>query len=144
MDVKRSVLWIIFTISLVCFLTTGNASMAVHPCFSQAPHLRKLPESALQIHEPLICRPFPKTARQINLARRQAKKSTLNGCLRYPDRYARRNTLQTEASSAWGTEKSSLSMTLFDERPAHTYLARTGLVGGPSGDAFPNHHDLFT
>src|SRR5260363_301537 len=68
MDVKRSVLWIIFTISLVCFLTTGNASMAVHPCFSQAPHLRKLPESALQIHEPLICRPFPKTARQINLA----------------------------------------------------------------------------
>src|SRR5260363_160879 len=90
--------------------------MAVHPCFSQAPHLRKLPESALQIHEPLICRPFPKTARQINLARRQAKKSTLK----------------------------RLSTTLFDERPAHTYLARTGLVGGPSGDAFPNHHDLFT
>ena len=33
-----------------------------------------------------------------------------------------------------------LYITLFDHTPAHTYLARTGLLGGD----FPNHNDLFT
>src|SRR5260364_419834 len=110
--------------------------MAVHPCFSQAPHLRKLPESALQIHEPLICRPFPKTARQINLARRQAKKAPVKTEVYDIQIDTRGGTLsKLRLVRPGGTEKSSLSMTLFDERPAHTYLARTGLVGGPSGDA---------
>src|SRR5260363_355748 len=110
MDVKRSVLWIIFTISLVCFLTTGNASMAVHPCFSQAPHLRKLPESALQIHEPLICRPFPKTARQINLARRQAKKFKVKRDAKISQTVRRAETLPNRGQFRPGALKKALCL----------------------------------
>src|ERR1700737_4788438 len=37
-------------------------------------------------------------------------------------------------------KKPKLFITLFDHTASHTYLARTGLLGGD----FPNHHDVFT
>jgi len=39
-----------------------------------------------------------------------------------------------------GDEKKDDYVTLFDQTPTHTYLARTGLTGGN----FPNHSDVFT
>jgi len=39
-----------------------------------------------------------------------------------------------------GDEKKDDYITLFDQTPTHTYLARTGLTGGN----FPNHSDVFT
>jgi len=38
-----------------------------------------------------------------------------------------------------GDEKKDDKVTLFDQSPTHTYLARTGVIGGN----FPNHGDLF-
>ena len=39
-----------------------------------------------------------------------------------------------------GTNQPDLNITLFDHTADHTYLARTGLIGGD----FPNHDDIFT
>ncbi|CCD29116.1 Inner membrane protein OxaA [Candidatus Glomeribacter gigasporarum BEG34] len=145
MDVKRSVLWIIFTISLVMLFDNWQREHGRSSLFfpsATSPQTSGIRSSNTRTAD------LPPVSE--NRAPDQPGAPAGEKVHVKTDVYdiqidTRGGTLsKLRLVRPGGTEKSSLSMTLFDERPAHTYLARTGLVGGPSGDAFPNHHDLFT
>ena len=56
------------------------------------------------------------------------------------DRHPRRHAVEAVAVNKGDGKQPDLVITLFDRTAIHTYLARTGLLGGD----FPNHNDIYT
>src|SRR5260363_169969 len=138
MDVKRSVLWIIFTISLVMLFDNWQREHGRSSLFfpsATSPQTSGIRSSNTRTADlPLVSenrapdQPGAPAGEKVHVKTDvyDIQIDTRGGTLS-----------KLRLVRPGGTEKSSLSMTLFDERPAHPYLARTGLVGAHPGTPFP-------
>ncbi|SAL30070.1 membrane protein insertase YidC [Caballeronia humi] len=153
MDIKRTVLWVIFFMSAVMLFdnwqrdhgrpsmffpnavptkTAGTAAPGSSTPGTQPADLPAATSGATAAVAPGTATPPATAAAQL------VKFST--------DVYAgeidtRGGTLSKLSLVKEGDGKQpDLYITLFDHTPTHTYLARTGLLGGD----FPNHNDVFT
>ncbi len=151
MDIKRTVLWVIFFVSVVMLFDNGQrdhgrpsmffpsatepAKMASNPTPGSAtPDTQpsELPNAPAGTAAPGTTPP-PATAQA------QLVKFTTDVYSGKID--TRGGTLSKLSLVKEGDGKQpNLYITLFDHTANHTYLARTGLLGGD----FPNHNDVFT
>lgn len=138
MDIKRTILWAIFLVSLV-MLYDGWQKDHGHPSmFSPAPVQQTLgtdsasgakPGDVIQTATGALPVGVPVAGQKIHITTDlfDADIDTLGA------------TLSRLSLQQMGDEKKDDKVTLFDQTPTHTYLARTGVVGGN----FPNHDDAF-
>ena len=144
MDIKRSVLWVIFVVSLVMLYNnwqvhTGHPSMFTPSQNAQNAAASATPASGGATTTPAGTPGAPATQAGTPAAKAQlvnvktdlfnADLSTLGGTLQ-----------RLELLKEGDTKQPDLYVTLFDDTATHKYLARTGLSGGD----FPNHGDIFT
>ncbi|PPB84653.1 membrane protein insertase YidC [Mycetohabitans endofungorum] len=151
MDIKRTVLWVIFFMSVVMLYDnwqrdhgrpslffpnttpTQTATSAASGTTTPGTQPADLPQTA----EPSSA---PGTAPAVQLAVKgqqihfktdvyDGDISTVGGTLS-----------RLSLVKGGGGKQPDLYITLFDQTANHTYLARTGLIGGD----FPNHNDVFT
>ncbi|RKP44077.1 membrane protein insertase YidC [Pararobbsia silviterrae] len=141
MDIKRSVLWVIFVGALVLLYNnwqvhTGHPSMFVpsqslpHPAASGAQGANDV--ASTPAGAPAVQSGAPAAQAQLVDVKTDmfdARISTQGGTLE-------RLQLLKEGDA----KQPDTYVTLFDDTATHKYLARTGLVGGD----FPNHTDVFT
>ncbi|KNH08826.1 Inner membrane protein translocase component YidC, long form [Candidatus Burkholderia brachyanthoides] len=151
MDIKRTVLWVIFFVSVVMLFdnwqrdhgrpsmffpsATQQAKTASNPAPGSAPagtQPSEMPNAPAGTAAPGTTTP-PATAQA------QLVKFTTDVYSGEID--TRGGTLSKLSLVKEGNGKQpNLYVTLFDHTANHTYLARTGLLGGD----FPNHNDVFT
>ena len=142
MDIKRSVLWVIFVVSLVMLYNNwqvhaGHPSMfapnqsLLNPASNATPASGDAATPAGTPGAPAAQGGAPAAQAQVVNVKTDmfnADLSTLGGTLQ-------RLQLLKESN---GKQKDEY-VTLFDDTATHKYLARTGLAGGD----FPNHSDVF-
>lgn len=144
MDIKRTILWVIFAVSLVLlfdnwqrehgrpsmFLPNPPGQQVAHdePPKADSPEAAQAAAAALPTANPAVAA----TNQKVHIVTDEfdADIDTLGATLS-------KLTLVKTADSK--NAKNEGAVTLFDETPQHTYLARTGVIGG----AFPNHTDPF-
>ncbi len=145
MDIKRSVLWIIFTVSLVMLFDNwqrGHGRPSLFFPSATPPQTSEIHSSNTRTSD---LPPFSDIRAPAHPSAPPSEKVHVKTDVYDLQIDTRGGTLSKLTLIRPGdTRQGNLSMPLFDETPTHTYLARTGLVGTQSGDAFPNHHDLFT
>jgi YidC/Oxa1 family membrane protein insertase len=149
MDIKRTVLWVIFFVSLVMLydnwqrdhgrpslffpnLTpTQTTGTAIPGTTTPGTQPADLPQTASTAGAPSTATPAVAKSDTVHFATDvyDGNIDTLGGTLSH-----------LSLVKEGGSKQSDLYITLFDQEPGHTYLARTGLIGGD----FPNHNDLFT
>ncbi len=145
MDVKRSVLWIIFTVSLIMLFDHWQRDHGRPTLFFPSEKPAQISGARPSDAPATDLPPLSETRAPSHFSAPPGEKVHVKTDVYDIQMDTRGGTLSKLTLVRSGsTEHSNLSMTLFDETPTHTYLARTGLVGGQSGDAFPNHNDLFT
>lgn len=145
MDVKRSVLWIIFMVSLVMLFDNWQRDHGRPSLFFPGEPSASLSETRPSDTPASDLPPLSQPRAPSHASASPGEKVHVKTDVYDIQIDTRGGTLSKLTLLRPGnTEQSKLSITLFDETPAHIYLARTGLVGGQSGDAFPNHNDLFT
>jgi YidC/Oxa1 family membrane protein insertase len=144
MDIKRSVLWVIFVVSLVMLFDnwqrhTGHQSMFFpNPTAQTAspgtttPGERPADTPAATPGAPAV----PGAAQVVKAELVQVKTDMFNADFSTQGATLSRLELVKEGD----TKQPDLYVTLFDNTDTHKYLARTGLSGGD----FPNHDDMFT
>ncbi len=144
MDFRRSVLWIIFAVSLMMLFENWqhfNGRPSIFFASPEPKHVVQQPTSAPTGQLPTDAAgatvvPSASAATgellQIKTDVYQASVDTLGGTL------SKLELIQADKGADKG--RSERNVTLFDKTPTHTYLARTGLIGGN----FPNHNDVFT
>ncbi|WP_277186667.1 membrane protein insertase YidC [Caballeronia sp. BR00000012568055] len=151
MDIKRTVLWVIFFVSVVMLFDNwqrdhGRPSMffpsATQPAKTAANPAPGTAASGAQPSE-LPNAPAgaaaPGTTTPPATAQAQLVKFTTDVYSGEID--TRGGTLsKLELMKEGDGKQPNLYITLFDHTANHTYLARTGLLGGD----FPNHNDIFT
>jgi YidC/Oxa1 family membrane protein insertase len=151
MDIKRTVLWVIFFVSVVMLFDNwqrdhGRPSMffpsATQPAKTAA---NPAPGSAASGAQPSELpnasagAAAPGTTTPPATAQAQLVKFTTDVYSGEID--TRGGTLsKLELMKEGDGKQPNLYITLFDHTANHTYLARTGLLGGD----FPNHNDIFT
>ncbi|TKC83491.1 membrane protein insertase YidC [Trinickia terrae] len=151
MDIKRTVLWVIFFMSAVMLFDNwqrdhGRPSMF----FPSATHTQTAPgttASGTQASDlPTASTPGAAAAAPGATAPQAPQAAQAQLVHFSTDVYegnidTRGGTLSKLTLTKHGaTNQPDLNVTLFDRTADHTYLARTGLVGGD----FPNHDDIFT
>jgi YidC/Oxa1 family membrane protein insertase len=155
MDIKRTVLWVVFSLSVVLLWDNwmrynGKPSMFFpNPVSQQAgpaaagsagstpvPSAGSLPAAATVAGAPAInadgaAAPAPVKSETITITTDIVKADidTAGGELKRLELFKFRDVTDPTAN-----------MLLFESDAAHTYLAETGLIGGP----FPNHKTIFT
>lgn len=142
MDIKRTLLWAIFSIALLVVYNDWSKN-------HDTPALSANASKAANTSAPVIdvpAAPATKTTQTPQIAPEKtpadkaesvtittdiikARFSSVGGQLEYLELLKHRDTV-----------KQNNNMVLFDKNATHTYLAQTGLVGG----AFPNHQSHFT
>ncbi|MDR5835357.1 membrane protein insertase YidC [Caballeronia sp. LZ034LL] len=150
MDIKRTVLWVIFFVSVVLLFDNwqrdhGRPSMffpsATQPAKTAA---NPAPGSATPGAQPSELPNAPAGAAPGTTtppATAQAQVVKFSTDVYSGEIDTRGGTLSKLALMKEGDGKQpNLYITLFDHTANHTYLARTGLLGGD----FPNHNDVFT
>ncbi len=138
MEFKRSVLWIIFVVSLMMLFENwqqynGRPSIFFASSGSKVAQQAASKQAAQSTTEATSTDVMPGASAavgelvQIKTDVYDATVDTLGG------------TLSKLTLTQSGKGKPELNVTLFDKTSTHTYLARTGLIGGQ----FPNHYDVF-
>jgi YidC/Oxa1 family membrane protein insertase len=143
MDIKRTILWVIFVVSLFLLYDNwqrehGHASM-----FFPTPQSQQAanagtdgpPKADVVAAQPTSVLPVGKAA---NAAANQKIHVSTDEFDADIDTLGA--TLSHLTLVKTGDAKGENAVTLFDSAEGHTYLARTGVVGGD----FPNHTDLYT
>jgi YidC/Oxa1 family membrane protein insertase len=150
MDIKRTVLWVIFFVSLVMLFDNWQRSHG-HPSmfFPSATQTRTatttaasgtttpgtqssdLPQTTSAGTAPGTTTPAEQKAQQIPFST-----DVYRGDIDTQGGTLSKLTLVKQGDG----KQPDLVITLFDHTKDHTYLARTGLFGGD----FPNHNDIFT
>ncbi|CAB3803411.1 membrane protein insertase YidC [Pararobbsia alpina] len=145
MDIKRSVLWVIFVVSLVMLFDnwqrhTGHPSM-----FFPSPTVQQTASPATttpgeQTADTSAATPgAPATPGTAQVAK--AERVTVKTDVFDADFSTQGATLsRLELLKEGDTKQPDMYVTLFDNTATHKYLARSGLSGGD----FPNHDDIFT
>ena len=144
MDIKRSVLWVIFVVSLVMLFDnwqrhTGHQSMFFPSQTAQtaSPGTTTPGEHASDTPAATPGAPATPAAAQVAKAELvQVKTDMFNADISTQGATLSRLELLKEGD----TKQPDMYLTLFDNTATHKYLARTGLSGGD----FPNHDDIFT
>ncbi len=145
MDIKRSVLWVIFVVSLVMLFDnwqrhTGHQSMFFPSQTAQqtaspgttTPGERSADTPAATPGAPAT----PAADQAVKAEQVQVKTDMFDASLSTKGGTLTRLELLKEGD----TKQPDMYVTLFDDTATHKYLARTGLSGGD----FPNHDDIFT
>ncbi|MFJ2994965.1 membrane protein insertase YidC [Pandoraea sp. NPDC087047] len=147
MDIKRTVLWVIFALSVVMlfdnwqranghsslFFPTPEASAPAASGANQTP-ANDLPQSA---NAAAAAGSAPGNAP----AAATAQKVRITTDVYEADISTQGGTLSFLALTKWpDADEADKHVVLFDNAPSHQYFARTGLIGGD----FPNHNDIFT
>ena len=155
MDIKRTVLWVVFSLSILIlwdnwmrasgkpsmfFPTPASQQAKVEPGAPAAPGsgvpqatgAAVAPGAAAVPGAPVAAAPAAVVASQVivittDLVR--AEIDTLGGQIKRLELLKHRDTVDQK-----------INMMLFDSTASHTYVAETGLIGGP----FPNHKTAFT
>jgi YidC/Oxa1 family membrane protein insertase len=145
MDIKRSVLWVIFVVSLVMLFDnwqrhTGHPSMFFPSQSLQktaSPGTTTPGERSADTPDATPGAPAAPGAAQVAKAELVKVKTDLFNA----DISTQGGTLsRLELLKEGDSKQPDLYVTLFDDTATHKYLARTGLSGGD----FPNHDDVFT
>ena len=153
MDIKRTVLWVIFFMSAVMLFdnwqrdhgrpsmffpsavptkTVGSAAPGTTTPGTQAADLPATPSERRRTGRAWFERRRPTAADQLVNFSTDVYSGEID---------TRGGTLSKLSLVKEGDGKQpDLYITLFDHTATHTYLARTGLLGGD----FPNHNDVFT
>lgn len=156
MDFKRSVLWIIFVVSLLMLVENwqryhGRESIFFRPTLPQS-QSQPQPITHGRDDQAALMTDLPNATDAINTTNATTvpnRQTATAGSIHIKtDVYdAQIDTLGGTLSKLTlikkekGKQSSSLpDITLFNHTPSHFYLARTGLIGGD----FPNHHHIFT
>ncbi|WP_207005032.1 membrane protein insertase YidC [Trinickia mobilis] len=151
MDIKRTVLWVIFFMSAVMlfdnwqrdhgrpsmfFPNTTHTQTAAGAASGTTPGTQA---SDLQTASAAAAAAAPGTAPQ--QAPQAAQLIRFSTDVYDGEIDTRGGTLsKLTLTKRGGANQPDLNITLFDHTADHTYLARTGLIGGD----FPNHDDIFT
>ncbi|MEJ2769023.1 membrane protein insertase YidC [Mycetohabitans sp. B46] len=151
MDIKRTVLWVIFFMSVVMLYdnwqrdhgrpslffpnttptqTAASAALGTTPPGTQLADLPQATEPSSAPGTASAMQPVVK-GQQIHF-----KTDVYDGDISTVGGTLSRLSLLKEGDG----KQPNLYITLFDQTANHTYLARTGLIGGD----FPNHNDVFT
>ena len=141
MDIKRTILWAIFLVSLV-MLYDGWQKDHGHPSmFSPAPVQQAAEPNGASAVTPGSGDVVQTAAGALPSGTPVAggQKVHVTTDLFDIDIDTLGATLSQLTLQQIGDEKKDDKVTLFDQSPTHTYLARTGVVGGN----FPNHDDAF-
>jgi len=141
MDIKRTILWAIFLVSLV-MLYDGWQKDHGHPSmFSPAPVQQAAEPNGASAVTPGSGDVVQTAAGALPSGTPVAggQKVHVTTDLFDIDIDTLGATLSQLTLQQIGDEKKDDKVTLFDQSPTHTYLARTGVIGGN----FPNHGDLF-
>src|SRR5437899_4695223 len=155
MDIKRTVLWVVFSLSILLlwdnwmrasgkpsmFFPTAN-QQAKGPASAADAAKSDLPQASASSGTPASAAttgavstdttPVKGETIAISTDLVKAEISTAGGELTHLELLKHRGTVD---------QKSNL--VLFDNSPNRTYLAETGLIGGANGAAFPDHKTLF-
>ncbi|WP_025916236.1 membrane protein insertase YidC [Herminiimonas sp. CN] len=148
MDIKRTVLWIVFSMSLLILWDNwmrynGKPSMFSSSVTQQAkpaaggspktevpqPSLTGAPQSPAEIAAVTGTTPIKSELVTITTDVIKAQIDTVGGELKYLELLKHKDTVDP-----------TTNLVLFNATAQHTYLAQTGLIGG----AFPNHKSTFT
>ncbi|CAM2150312.1 Membrane protein insertase YidC [Pararobbsia alpina] len=145
MDIKRSVLWVIFVVSLVMLYNnwqvhTGHPSMFTpSQSLPQSASTPSAASSSEQAASPAGTPGAPAGHDGAAAAKAQiinVKTDFFNADISTLGATLQRLQLLKEGDG----KQPDMYLTLFDDTATHKYLARTGLSGGD----FPNHSDVFT
>jgi YidC/Oxa1 family membrane protein insertase len=150
MDIKRTVLWVIFFVSLVMLFDNWQRSHG-HPSmfFPSATPTRTATTAASGTTTPGTQQSdLPQTTNNAGTApgtttpaEQKAQQIPFSTDVYRGDIDTQGGTLSKLTLVKQGDGKQpDLVITLFDHTKDHTYLARTGLFGGD----YPNHNDIFT
>ncbi len=151
MDIKRTILWVIFAVSLVLLFdnwqrSTGHAAMFAPGAAATAP-ANAAPGTATPGTNPADLPNAGNSAAGSVPTTPGAQAATAGQKLRFStdvydgDIDTQGGTLSRLSLVKEGDGKQpNLYITLFDQTKDHTYLARTGLIGGD----FPNHNTIFS
>ncbi|MBN3806962.1 membrane protein insertase YidC [Paraburkholderia sp. Ac-20336] len=146
MDIKRTVLWVIFFMSAVMLFDNWQRDHGRPSMFFPSPTATKTADGAAPGTTTPGTSPADLPAANA-AAPGNAPAATQSQLVKFStDVYSgeidtRGGTLSRLALVKQGDGKQpDLVITLFDKTNNHTYLARTGLLGGD----FPNHNDVFT
>ncbi|MGI4814393.1 MAG: membrane protein insertase YidC [Janthinobacterium lividum] len=144
MEIKRTVLWVIFIVSLVLLFDNwqrfnGRPSMFFPNAVPTQTAAKAPPATTTPGTQPAdLPAPADGSTQQVVA---QGQKIHIQTDVYDADIDTRGGTLSHLSLVKQGEGKQpDLTITLFDETAGHTYLARTGLTGGD----FPNHNDVFT
>ncbi|WP_087721892.1 membrane protein insertase YidC [Pandoraea sp. PE-S2T-3] len=146
MDIKRTVLWVIFALSVVMLFdnwqrANGHSSLFFPGAEVSTPagtggnatSANDLPQAANGAATGSAPGNAPATA--------AAQKVRINTDVYEADISTQGGTLSFLALNKWpDADEADKHVVLFDNTPSHQYYARTGLIGGD----YPNHNDIFT
>lgn len=147
MDIKRTVLWVIFALSVVMlfdnwqrgnghsslFFPSAEVSTPAATGANQTP-ANDLPQAA---NAAAAAGSAPGNAP----AAAAAQKVRITTDVYEADISTQGGTLSFLALTKWpDADEADKHVVLFDNTPSHQYFARTGLIGGD----YPNHNDIFT
>ena len=157
MDIKRTVLWVVFFVSMVLLYdnwqrdhgrpsmffptavqtdTTGTAGGAAPGTTTPGTQAADLPQSAGGAASSPNAPASPTAQAAAKTQKVEIKTDVYDADIDTLGATLSRLSLVKEGDG----KQPDLYITLFDQTPTHTYLARTGLIGGD----FPNHNDVFT
>lgn len=153
MDIKRTVLWVVFFVSIVMLYDNwqrdhGHPSMFFPSATQTASTGSAAPGAA---SSGAASAALPQTASGAAAAPVSAP-ATLASAAKGQQIHIKTDVYDGDIDTLGATlsrlslvkqgqgKQPDLYITLFDQTPTHTYLARTGLIGGD----FPNHNDIFT
>lgn len=147
MDIKRTVLWVIFALSVVMLFDNWQRANGHSSLFFPTPEA-SAPAATGNNQTP--ANDLPQTANGAAAAgaapgnapaTATAQKVRITTDVYEADISTQGGTLSFLALTKWpDADEADKHVVLFDNTPSHQYYARTGLIGGD----FPNHNDIFT
>ncbi|VVE10542.1 insertase [Pandoraea horticolens] len=147
MDIKRTVLWVIFALSVVMLFDNWQRSNGHSSLFFPSPEVST--PAATGGHQ-TPANDLPQAANAAAAAgsapgnaptAATAQKVRITTDVYEADISTQGGTLSFLALTKWpDADEADKHVVLFDNTPSHQYFARTGLIGGD----YPNHNDIFT
>lgn len=146
MDIKRTILWITFSFSLLLlwdnWMRSNNRPSIFFPTAITELQTQSNTTNLNPTKKPVIEKTITKNTTNINnLLGNNSQIITITTDLVKANIDTLGGTLKRlELLKNRDTENPSKNLVLFDSNANHTYLAESGLIGGP----FPNHKSIFT
>ncbi|AKM30594.1 membrane protein insertase YidC [Pandoraea faecigallinarum] len=146
MDIKRTVLWVIFALSVVMLFDNWQRANGHSSLFFPTPEA-SAPAATGNNRTPANDLPQSANAAAAagnapgNAPATAAQKVRITTDVYEADISTQGGTLSFLALTKWpDADEADKHVVLFDNTPSQQYFARTGLIGGD----FPNHNDIFT